>query len=120
MLISIDVLSSTPLPVFLLFCQSAVAIVLLYLANMFGPIKTPKYVYHLALRKTREAERSGKQENEVGVARGRSRRAGRGGRWWQMRMKTGMECGQLQAVHYADADAPDSTWRLPRRWSRLR
>jgi GDP-fucose transporter C1 len=40
----LDVLSSTPLPVFLLLCQSAVAVVLLALENKLGPAKTPKCV----------------------------------------------------------------------------
>ncbi|OCF78135.1 hypothetical protein I204_00071 [Kwoniella mangroviensis CBS 8886] len=42
-LLNKSVLSSTPMPVFLLFCQSAVAVVLLGLENMFGPYKTPRF-----------------------------------------------------------------------------
>ncbi|WWC68839.1 uncharacterized protein I206_102774 [Kwoniella pini CBS 10737] len=42
-LLNKSVLSSTPMPVFLLLCQSAVAVVLLSLENMFGPYKTPKF-----------------------------------------------------------------------------
>ncbi|ORX36335.1 hypothetical protein BD324DRAFT_489113 [Kockovaella imperatae] len=40
-LLNKNVLSSTPLPVFLLFCQSAMAVFLLALENRLGPIKTP-------------------------------------------------------------------------------
>lgn len=35
------VLSSTPLPVFLLLCQSCVAVLLLAVENRVGPIKKP-------------------------------------------------------------------------------
>ncbi|KAI9632399.1 uncharacterized protein MKK02DRAFT_40703 [Dioszegia hungarica] len=42
------VLSSNPLPVFLLFCQSAVAVGLLWLENKVGPFKTPKFDMKIA------------------------------------------------------------------------
>ncbi|WWC87664.1 uncharacterized protein L201_002555 [Kwoniella dendrophila CBS 6074] len=42
-LLNKSVLSSTPMPVFLLLCQSAVAVVLLGIENAFGPYKTPKF-----------------------------------------------------------------------------
>lgn len=43
-LLNKSVLSSTPLPVFLLFCQSAMGYFLLVLESRFGPFKTPKWV----------------------------------------------------------------------------
>ncbi|WWC60083.1 uncharacterized protein I303_102647 [Kwoniella dejecticola CBS 10117] len=42
-LLNKSVLSSTPMPCVLLLCQSAVAVVLLGLENIFGPYKTPKF-----------------------------------------------------------------------------
>jgi hypothetical protein len=36
------VLSSTPLPVFLVFCQSGIAVILVAAENKVGPIKTPR------------------------------------------------------------------------------
>ncbi|OCF34651.1 hypothetical protein I316_03693 [Kwoniella heveanensis BCC8398] len=41
-LLNKSVLSSTPMPVFLLLCQSAVAVFLLGLENVLGPYKTPR------------------------------------------------------------------------------
>ncbi|WWD16703.1 hypothetical protein CI109_101134 [Kwoniella shandongensis] len=42
-LLNKSVLSSTPMPVFLLFCQSTIAVCLLGVENAFGPYKTPKF-----------------------------------------------------------------------------
>ncbi|WVR03996.1 hypothetical protein IAU60_000995 [Kwoniella sp. DSM 27419] len=47
-LLNKSVLSSTPMPVFLLFCQSAVAVLLLGLENALGPYKTPKFEVPIA------------------------------------------------------------------------
>ncbi|ORY27496.1 hypothetical protein BCR39DRAFT_538287 [Naematelia encephala] len=42
------VLTSTPLPVFLLLCQSGVAVILLATENRLGPMKTPKFNIEVA------------------------------------------------------------------------
>ncbi|RSH94472.1 hypothetical protein EHS25_004275 [Saitozyma podzolica] len=42
------VLSSTPLPVFLIFCQSGIAVVLVAVENKVGPIKTPRFDWKVA------------------------------------------------------------------------
>ncbi|WVF66870.1 hypothetical protein IAT40_001613 [Kwoniella sp. CBS 6097] len=47
-LLNKSVLSSTPMPVFLLLCQSAVAVVLLGLENALGPYKTPRFDTNVA------------------------------------------------------------------------
>ncbi|OCF45081.1 hypothetical protein I317_01133 [Kwoniella heveanensis CBS 569] len=47
-LLNKSVLSSTPMPVFLLLCQSAVAVFLLGLENVLGPYKTPRFDTNVA------------------------------------------------------------------------
>ncbi|KAK8861392.1 hypothetical protein IAR55_002211 [Kwoniella newhampshirensis] len=47
-LLNKSVLSSTPMPVFLLFCQSSIAVCLLGVENALGPFKTPKFDINIA------------------------------------------------------------------------
>jgi GDP-fucose transporter C1 len=51
------VLSSTPLPVFLLLCQTVIAVILVAAENKFGPVKTPRWALLSLCRRTADMNR---------------------------------------------------------------